>query len=164
MRNGDDASPFFRYDPLQSWYWSPREGTVRLAAAAAEGYRCYEPGCYQLTAHYPATDEFCLSKVASISAYGTDPTSDATGGTDVYAGPLSNGAYVFGMLNRGEAAVKITAKWAWAGVEGFGAATSACVKEVLSGTVAKDQVGGTSFTVGPHDLAVFRVVPGATSC
>ena len=137
------------YDPSQSWYWSPRSGTVRLAAGTSEGYRCYEPGCYQLTSHLPAFDEvpprrrrhrppwqtahspgihisppppavdpvrlsyvhapltplpqshpspsaspsaqLCLARVASISAYGLDPSSDHTGGTDVYAGPLYNG-------------------------------------------------------------------------
>jgi hypothetical protein len=81
---------------VTSRYWSPRSGTVRLAAANGGGYHCDEPGCMQLTTHLPTYDEFCLARVASISAYGVDPSSDKTGGTDVWAGPLSGGAYVFG--------------------------------------------------------------------
>jgi hypothetical protein len=71
------------YSPSQSWYWSPRSGTVRLAAAPGSGDRCDEPGCYQLTSHLPAYDELCLARVASISNYGVDPTTDKTAGTDV---------------------------------------------------------------------------------
>lgn len=55
------------YDPLQSWYVSPRSGTMRLAAANGGGYHCDEPGCYHLTSHMPTYDEFCLARVASIS-------------------------------------------------------------------------------------------------
>merc|ERR1711865_363931 len=103
---------------------------MRLAAAAAEGYICYEPGCYQLTSHLPAYDELCLARVASISNYGVDPTSDHAGGTDVYAGPLSEGAYVFGLLNRnagGNSTVK--AEWSMMETAGFGDDTKACVRE-----------------------------------
>ena len=71
------------YSPSQAWYWSPRSGTVRLAAAPGNGYHCDEPGCYQLTTHLPAYDELCLARVASISSYGVDPSSDTTPGTDV---------------------------------------------------------------------------------
>jgi hypothetical protein len=152
------------YDPTQSWYVSPRTGVVRLAAANANGYHCFEAGCYQLTSHLTATEEWCLAEVASISKYGLDPTSDKTGGVDVYAGPLSDGAYVFGLLNRGAASARIAAQWQWLETAGFGATTSACVKELYSGTVLKAQVGGTAFTVAPHDIAVLRVTPNASSC
>lgn len=64
-------------------YWSPRSGTVRLAAAPGNGYHCDEPGCYALSTHLPAYDELCLARVASISSYGLDPSSDSTPGTDV---------------------------------------------------------------------------------
>ena len=35
-------------------------------AAAGEGYRCYEPGCYRLTSHLPVFAELCLARVDSI--------------------------------------------------------------------------------------------------
>jgi hypothetical protein len=61
------------YDPTQSWYWSPSSGTVRLAAAAANGYRCYEPGCYHLTSHLPAYDEvsntYCYALLYTVLLY-----------------------------------------------------------------------------------------------
>lgn len=85
-------------------------------------------------------------------------------GTDVYAGPLSGGAFVFGMLNRGESTETITARWSWAGAAGFGDTSSACVKEMFSGKTMTAQVGGIMFDVASHDLAVFRVLPGAASC
>ena len=152
-----------QYDPTQSWYLSPRSGTLRLAAAAAEGYRCYEPGCYQLTSHLPAFDELCLARVASISAYGVDPTSDSTAGTDVYAGPLSGGAFVFGLLNRGPAIQTISATWEWAGAPNFAGDTSACIRELFSGAT-KLATGGVEWVVPSHDLMVLRVVPNATVC
>lgn len=151
------------YDPAQSWYVSPRTGTVRLAAGFAEGYRCYEPGCYMLTSHLPAYDELCLARVASISKNGVDPTSDKTGGTDVYAGPLSGGAYVFGLLNRfslGSPNVTIAAEWSWLDEPDFNSDTMACVTELFSGKTVTGK-GGISWSVAPHDIAVIRVVPGA---
>jgi len=153
------------YDPSQSWYWSPRSGTIRLAAASAEGYRCYEPGCYQLTSHLPAYDELCLARVASISAYGVDPSSDHTGGTDVYGGPLDGGHFALGLLNRnavGTPNATITAKFEWLEDPTFGAGSHACVRDLFSG-VAKMVTGSVEWSVTPHDMAMLRVVPG-TSC
>jgi hypothetical protein len=183
------------YNPTQSWYWSPRSGTVvrlqdahrhaiyatmyglwsdrcvwfqRLAAANGGGYHCDEPGCYQLTSHLPTYEEFCLARVASISAYGVDPSSDHTGGTDVYAGPLSGGAYVFGLLNRnskGGANATIEAKFSWLEVPGLSDSTTACVRELFSDRIVTTKAtGSVSVSVAPHDLAVLRVVPGASTC
>ena len=57
--------------------------------AGANGYRCYEGPCYQLTSHLPASEEYCLAHVASISNDGIDPTTATTGGVDVWGGPLA---------------------------------------------------------------------------
>ena len=51
------------YDPSQSWYWSSRTGTIMLANAEANAYRCYEGPCYQLTSHLPSTATLCLAQV-----------------------------------------------------------------------------------------------------
>jgi len=152
------------YDPTQSWYWSPGTGTVRLAAAAAEGYRCYEPNCYQLTTHLPAYDSLCLSRVASVSNYGVDPSSDTSNGTDIYAGPLANGAYVFGLFNRNSAGTAtIKATWSMLEKPEFGDETKACVREVFSGKTTQ-VTGGLSWAVPAYDIAVFRVQPGVDKC
>jgi hypothetical protein len=58
----------------------------------------------------------------------------------------------------------ISIKWSWMETVGFGAATSACVKELFTGKSYGVVTGGLSVTVQPHDLAVLRVVPGATTC
>jgi len=155
------------YDPSQSWYVSPRSGTVRLAAVQGSGDFCYEEGCYRLTSHLPTYDEFCLARVASVSKLGVDPSSDKTGGVDVYAGPLApEGSFVFGIFNRGEVFVKEEVKWEWLETQGFNSTTIACVKELYSGTVRAKQVGGSSgWTIGAHDIAVLRVQVGESmSC
>ena len=129
-------------------------------------YHCDEPGCYQLTSHMPTYDEFCLARVASISAYGVDPSSDKTGGTDIWAGPLSGGAYVFGLLSRnakGSGNVTIQANWSMAGGN-IGDESACCVRELYSGATVAKATGGVSWSVAPHDLAVLRVVPGASTC
>jgi len=152
------------YAPAQSWYWSPRTGLIRLAAAAGEGYRCYEPGCYRLTSHLPVFAELCLARVDSIGYYGVDPTTAMTGGEDVYAGPLSGGAYVFGLLNRnavGTPDTEIAARFSMLETAGFGNTTAACVRELFSGKT-QAATGGFTWSVAAHDLAIFRVVPGTT--
>ena len=114
----------------------------------------------------PTYDEFCLARVASISAYGVDPSSDKTGGTDIWAGPLSGGAYVFGLLSRnakGSGNVTIQANWSMAGGN-IGDESACCVRELYSGATVAKATGGVSWSVAPHDLAVLRVVPGASTC
>jgi hypothetical protein len=36
------------------------------AHGSANGYRCYEPNCYQLTSHLPAFDELCLVRTGIL--------------------------------------------------------------------------------------------------
>ena len=114
----------------------------------------------------PTYDEFCLARVASISAYGVDPSSDKTGGTDVWAGPLAQGAFVFGLLNRnaiGSGSVVIKADWSMLGMPP--PPGSVCVRELYSGRQSSVKASdGVSWAVAPHDLAVLRVVPGASTC
>ena len=45
----------------------------------------------------------------------------------------------------------------------FGAGTTACVRELFSGSTVM-ATGSVGWSVPPHDLAVLRVVPGASSC
>jgi hypothetical protein len=86
-----------------------------------------------------------------------------TRGAQVYAGPLSGGNYVFGLLNRGSETVTIDGKFAMLETHGLGDSTAACARELFSDKVMK-VTGGVTWTVSPHDIAIVRVSPGASSC
>ena len=152
------------YDPHALWYFSPRNNVLSLAMAAANGYRCYEGPCYQLTTHLPAVDEYCLAHVASISNDGIDTEITHVPGVDVWGGPLSGGAYTFGLLNRGASPSPITANWAMLEVPSFSSGASACVRELFTNTSLGVHTTGVTVTVAPHDFALLRVVPGAAEC
>ena len=124
--------------------------------------RCFEGSCYQLTSHLPAATDLCLAHVAAISNDGTDTNVP---GVHVWGGPLAGGAFVVGIENRGASAADGTAEWAWLEAPGFGPNSSACVRELFNGTSLGVQVGGVTVpAIGSHDMAVLKVVPGATSC
>lgn len=155
------------YDPTQTWYWSPTTNTIALAHAPANAYRCYEGPCYQLTSHLPTYDQFCLSSVASISNDGVDPTTTTTGGVDVWGGPLSGGACVFGLLNRnpiGSGNTTITAEFSFLETDGMDGSTTGCARELFSNTLIGPVKGSVSFSVAPHDTAIVKVVVGAQEC
>jgi hypothetical protein len=155
------------YDPLQSWYVSVSQGTVSLATAPGNFYRVVHGPGYDLTSHMPALKQWCLSAVASISNDGVDPDTTTTGGVDVWGGPLSGGAYVFGALNRnavGSSPAPIQVQWSMLETAGMGNTTAACVRELYTNTALGVNTGGITVTVAPHDIAVLRVVPGASSC
>jgi hypothetical protein len=128
---------------------------------AANIYRCFEGSCYQLTGHLPATTDLCLAHVAAISNDGTDTN---VGGVHVWGGPLAGGAFAVGLENRGAATANGTAEWSWLESPGFGAASSACVRELFSDAQLGVFVGGVTLPIDSHDMAVLRVVPGATTC
>jgi hypothetical protein len=150
------------YAPAQNWYWSPSSGRLALALMASNIYRCFEGSCYVLTNHLPGTTDQCLARVAAISNDGVD--SDVAG-VHVWGGPLSGGAFVMALENRGAAAAPADAQWAWLEAPGVGPATSMCVRELFTNASLGVHVGGISLpAVGSHDIAVLRLVPGATSC
>ena len=148
--------------PSQSWYYSPSTGRLSLALMAANIYRCFEGSCYVLTNHLPAATDMCLAHVAAISNDGIDTDRP---GVHVWGGPLSGGAFVIGLENRGAAAADAEAQWAWLEAPGFGADSSACVRELFSDVSLGVSVGGVTVpALGSHDMAVLRVVPGAQTC
>ena len=154
------------YDPTQMWYIS-QKGQISLGMAGPNMYRCFEGPCYVLTSHMPALDAFCLSSVASVSNDGLDPTTTTTGGYDIYGGPLSNNTYVFGVLNRNSVSsnpIPITVEFSMLEDPNINSNTQACVRELYSGTSLGVVTGSVTYTVPPHDLAILKVFPGATSC
>ena len=119
------------------------------------------------TTHLPASQEYCLSNVASVSNDPVDPTTGSSPGVDVWGGPLSGGAYVFGLLNRNpttSAAVPISANFTLLEDPAIGPSTSACARELFTNTALGVVTGSVTVTVAPHDFAMVKVVPGATSC
>ena len=101
-----------------------------------------------------------MAHVASISNDGIDTTVTTVDAVDVWGGPLSGGAYVFGLANRHATASPVEARWSMLEVEGMGDGTSACVRELFTNTTIGTRVGGVTATVAAHGLAVMRVVPG----
>jgi hypothetical protein len=86
----------------------------------------------------------------------------------VYGGPLQGDAFAFGVLNRDDPAhvpsSNLTVSWGMLELPGMGPTTSACVRELYSGTNYGVQVGGVTVPVPGRDIAVLRVVPGASQC
>jgi hypothetical protein len=130
---------------------------------SANDYHCFGPNCYQLTGHLPTSSQLCLAHVLSYDAnVGTSPNDAGAAGVDVWGGPLANGDFVVGLVNRdGAAARAIAARWTWLEAPGVGDATSFCGTEIFAGTKLGALVGGVSLTVPPHDIALIRLTPGA---
>jgi len=153
------------YEPSQMWYWSPRLGTLSLGHMSANDYRCFGPNCYQLTGHLPTSAQLCLAHVLSYDAnVGTSPLDSGLPGEDVWGGPLAGGDFVVALVNRdGASARTIAARWAWLEAPGVGDATSFCGTELFSGAKLPGAlVGGVSWSVPPHDIAVIRLTPGSS--
>ena len=67
------------------------------------------------------------------------------------------------LQNRDAVAANITARWAWLEAPGVGDATSFCGTELFSGAKLPGAlVGGVSWSVPPHDIAVIRLTPGSS--
>ena len=126
-------------------------------------YRCFEgSSCSNQTSHLPAPADLCLTRVISIS---NDGTESNVPGIHVWGGPLSGGTFVVGLENRWSASADASARWAWLEAPGFGDDSAACVRELFSGVELGVFVGGVTIpALGTHDMAVLRVVPGASSC
>lgn len=151
------------YDPRQSWYWSPITQQLSLALMSANMYRCYEgsSGCYDFSAHAPAIDDFCLTRVLSISNDGLDTD---IGGVHAWGGPLAGGAYVITLENRDAAdAPSAVARWSWLEVPGIGEDTTLCVTELFSDKALGQHTGGLELPLARHDAVVLRLTPCAAA-
>ena len=146
------------YEPRQTWYWSPATQQLSLALFNANMYRCFEgsSGCYDFTAHAPAVDDFCLSRVLAISNDGLD--TDA-GGVHAWGGPLSGGDFVIALENRGDAEPRAAARWSWLEAPGVGDGTTFCARELYSGAELGNFTGGLELPLPSHDAVVLRLSP-----
>ena len=149
------------YDPRQMWYFSPISGHISLALFSANNYRCFEgsAGCYDFTAHAPAIDDFCLTRVLAISNDGLDVEA---GGVHTWGGPLAGGDFVLVLENRDGAANTASARWSWLESPGVGDDTTFCATELYSGESLGAFTGGITLPapLPSHDAVVLRL----TSC
>merc|ERR1712217_951448 len=95
------------YDPTQMWYYSPTEGFLRHATYTASINHKADGDGYTLTRKMPTWRHHCLAHTLSVANMGT-----ASGVTEVWGGPLSNGDFVMALLNRGAANATIHADFA----------------------------------------------------
>jgi hypothetical protein len=105
----------------------------------------------QLPSHLQGT---CLAQVATTGNWGTQAGTV----TEVWGGPLSAGAYVMGLWNRGgAAATTVTARWRFLGVPGIDDTTTLCVRDLWAGANLGPHIGSVAMTVDVHDLALVRL-------
>ena len=102
----------------------PTQSLPRAKTYTASINHCYDGECYELTARLPTATHLCLSHVLSLRNSGTD-----AGSLEVWGGPLSNGRWVLGLLNRGGSAASINAPFSYFGSSSIGPTTTACVRD-----------------------------------
>jgi len=93
--------------------------------------------------------------VLSIRNGGTDQ-----GTLEVWGGPLAGGAFVLGLLNKGDAATPITAPFAALEAPGVGPASAFCVRDLWAGAGLGAFTGAFTATVGSHDIGIYKLTPG----
>lgn len=149
------------YDPSQMWYFSPTEGLLRHATYTASINHKSEGAGYTLTQKVPTWQHHCLGHALSVANKGT-----ASGSTEVWGGPLSGGAFVLALLNRGPAAATIHADFGALALGGADVAREGAqfnVRDVIHGVELGLRIGGIARRVPSHDIAVFRLSVPQTS-
>jgi hypothetical protein len=148
------------YDPSQLWYGPDAvDGFIAQATFTASINHCFDGDCYELTPKAPTFAHQCLAHVLSVRNGGTD-----CGQTEVWAGPLSGGAWVLALLNAGAPGnTTIVAPFASFEMPGIGAATSFCVRDLWARANVGVATGSFSATIPPHDVGIYRLTPG-TAC
>lgn len=147
------------YDPSQMWYFSPSEGLLRHATYTASINHRADGEGYTLTRKVPTWRHHCLAHTLSTSNSGT-----AHGETEVWAGPLSGGALVVALVNRGPAMASIRADFSDLADGGARVAKSGAsfdVRDILQGKDLGRHSNGFSVSVPSHDIAVFKLSPSS---
>lgn len=92
------------YDHTQMWYYDVEEGMLRQSTFIASINHGDDGDHYTLTPRVPTYRHHCLAHVLSEANAGTE-----SGATEFWGGPLSDGEFVIGLVNRGNDAAEITA-------------------------------------------------------
>merc|ERR1712050_377068 len=81
------------------------------------------------------------------------------GDTEVWGGPLTQGAYVVAFLNRGSVASTVSMKYSDFEVNSLTDKTIFAVRSLWDGIDLGSKKGGFAFEVPPHDIAIFKLSP-----
>ena len=142
------------YDPTQKWYWSRTDGKLRHALFTASINDRVSGGGYQLTGKVPTWRHHCLAHVLSDANTGT-----LSGHAEVWGGPLANGSFVLGLVNRHTAPLSIAAPFEALGVPGVGATTTFAVRDLWKQTPLGTATGKVAPWVPAHDIMLLRLSP-----
>ena len=102
----------------------------------------------------PTWRHHCLAHVLSDRNGGTP-----SGHAEVWGGPLANGSFVLGLLNRYTAPLNISAPFAALGVPSVGEKASFHVRDLWRHASLGRATGAIHATVPPHDLMLFQLSP-----
>ena len=146
------------YFPEQLWYGPDAvDGFIAQATYVASINHCTDGDCYMLTSRSPTYQHHCLAHVLSVR----NEPSDSGLGTEVWGGPLDNGAYVLGLLNLGSSNTTITAPFSSLGVFGIDSSTSFCVRTLWApATNLGVYTGSITLPVASNDLIILKLSPG----
>jgi hypothetical protein len=142
------------YDPSQMWYYSPSEQLLRHSTYVASINHKADGIGYRLTEKVPTSQHFCLGHVLS-----THNSGSASGTTEVWGGPLRDGAFVVGVLNRGTASATVAVDWSM-----FEGAMDPDAKYAVrdlwaQAPAAGVRAAGFEATVPAHDIALYKLTP-----
>lgn len=147
------------YDPSQLWYGpDDADGFIAQATFVASINHCDDGACYSLTARAPTYQHHCLAHVLSVRNAPSD-----SGALEVWGGPLAGGAFALGLLNAGGAdGARVAAPFSALGAPGVGPNSTFCVRSLWSPAADVGTfTGAFEAAVPAHDLALFRLTPGA---
>ena len=146
------------YWPEQLWYGPDLvDGFIAQATYTASINHCFDGDCYELTGRAPTYQHHCLAHVLSVRNAPSD-----SGETEVWGGPLAGGAFVLALLNAGAAPASVAAPFAALGAPGVGAGSTFCVRALWAPAADVGAFTGSfAATVAAHDVAVYRLTPGA---
>jgi hypothetical protein len=149
------------YDPSQMWYYSPSEQLLRHSTYMASINHRIEGAGYTLTEKVPTWRHHCLAHSLSTCNFGT-----VAGELEVWGGPLSAGAFVVGVLNRGVQA-NATVVVDWSMFEGaLDPSAKYGVRDLWAhAPIPAAQMTASGFVaqVGSHDIAIFKVTPHSSA-
>ena len=146
------------YHPGQLWYGPDAlDKFIAQATWSSSINHCFDGDCYELSKRTPTYAHHCLAHVLSVRNVGSDSAA-----TEVWGGPLSNGAFVMALLNTGGADALIAAPFTALGAPGVGAGTQFCVRSLWSPAANVGTfVGAFNATIASHDIGIFKLTPGA---
>jgi len=142
------------YDPSQMWFFSAADRKLRQSEYTASINHKNMGDGYVLTQKVPTWQHHCLAHVLSVANDGSQH-----GDTEVWGGPLADGAYVVAFLNRGSAAATISMKYSDFEMDTLSDATSFEVRSLWDGVTLGSKIGGFESSVQSRDISIYKLSP-----